>query len=208
MACGWDEEVEKANSVAIEREIYRLGLWLIENAATAVLNANLVRWFHKTVFETIFPDAAGRIRGPWCPHPMTFGPHTGAAYEECEKLFEDLGREYEGYIATLDQVDAKTRLESALNVACAHHAEFINIHPFVDGNGRTGRTCVNYFALRYGLRLVEIPRIQKSDYELALAEYLLRGRRAPLVELWRPVMMPLPTADEADPQQAENHSSK
>lgn len=162
---------------------------LIGNATAVVLDANLVRWFHKTVFATFFREAAGRVRSAWCPYPMTFGPHTGSSYEECEQLFNNLGREYESYIATLDQVDAEARPESALKVACAHHGEFIKIHPFVDGNGRTGRTCVNYFALRYGLRPVEVPRIAKSDYELALTEYLLRSRLAPLVEFWRPFML-------------------
>ena len=40
----------------------------------------------------------------------------------------------------------------AIVEACAWaHAEWVRIHPFANGNGRTARTWVNFLALRYGL---------------------------------------------------------
>ena len=35
--------------------------------------------------------------------------------------------------------------EKALTAAAYFHAKFENIHPFADGNGRTGRLAMNYF---------------------------------------------------------------
>lgn len=190
MACGWDEAVEDANHETIAERLFQLHIWLVANATAVVLTADLVRWFHQTIFGSVFPDAAGRVRGPWCPHPIKFGPHFGTPYESCEETFQHFSNEYADYVRALDSGNDDGRRLAALNVACAHHLEFVKIHPFVDGNGRTGRACVNYFALRYGLSLIETARDKMSDYELAIGEYIARGRRQPLVDLWTPIMMP------------------
>ena len=36
-------------------------------------------------------------------------------------------------------------VQNALTAAAYFHAKFENIHPFADGNGRTGRLAMNYF---------------------------------------------------------------
>lgn len=36
------------------------------------------------------------------------------------------------------------------------HYEFIRIHPFVNGNGRTGRLLMNLIALKFGYRPMEL----------------------------------------------------
>ena len=44
------------------------------------------------------------------------------------------------------------------------HIEYEKIHPFVDGNGRTGRMFMNWERLKAGLDLMIIWEADKSDY--------------------------------------------
>ena len=39
--------------------------------------------------------------------------------------------------------------KDALTAVAYFHAKFENIHPFVDGNGRTGRLAMNYFLIQH-----------------------------------------------------------
>ena len=45
-----------------------------------------------------------------------------------------------------------------------HHIEYEKIHPFVDGNGRTGRMFMNWERLRAGLPLLIIKADERHEY--------------------------------------------
>jgi excisionase family DNA binding protein len=55
-----------------------------------------------------------------------------------------------------------------LVVAALLHGEFIKIHPFVDGNGRTARLLMNFIAIKYGFPPLVIKKEQRFDYYDAL----------------------------------------
>ena len=52
-----------------------------------------------------------------------------------------------------------------------HHIEFERIHPFVGGNGRTGRLLLTYEMILLGLIPVDIRYEERSRYYAALAAY-------------------------------------
>ena len=45
-----------------------------------------------------------------------------------------------------------------------HHVSYEKIHPFVDGNGRTGRMFLNWQRVRAGLPILVIKESEKEDY--------------------------------------------
>lgn len=64
----------------------------------------------------------------------------------------------------------------------AFHAMFENIHPFMDGNGRTGRIIMNHMLVESGYPPIAIKAATKSKYYEALEDWQVRGDFAPLIE--------------------------
>lgn len=61
------------------------------------------------------------------------------------------------------------------------HADFVNIHPFVDGNGRTARLLMNLELLQAGYPVVIIPVEERSAYYENLDAIAVRGDYKPFV---------------------------
>lgn len=45
-----------------------------------------------------------------------------------------------------------------------HHIRYEQIHPFIDGNGRTGRIFINWQRLKAGLPILVIKESEKAKY--------------------------------------------
>ena len=71
--------------------------------------------------------------------------------------------------------------------AAQAHARWVEIHPFVNGNGRTARMWANWILVRYGLpAFVRLrPRPDLSEYEAAGRAALCRGEYEPTVAAFR-----------------------
>ena len=67
--------------------------------------------------------------------------------------------------------------------AAAFHAMFENIHPFRDGNGRTGRIVLNYMLEQAGFAPIAIKAQGRADYLKALEDWQVRDDPKPLLEL-------------------------
>ena len=59
------------------------------------------------------------------------------------------------------------------------HAEFVRIHPFVDGNGRTSRLLMNYQLMINGYLPVSVDKEDRLDYYNALEQYAAHGNLEP-----------------------------
>lgn len=63
------------------------------------------------------------------------------------------------------------------------HAEFVRIHPFIDGNGRTSRLIMNYQLMEDGFLPVSIANENRLDYYNALECYAADKDLNPFTEL-------------------------
>lgn len=70
-----------------------------------------------------------------------------------------------------------------LELAAWTHAEFVRIHPFVDGNGRTSRMLMNYQLMLAGFLPVSIAKEQRLDYYEALEQYATAGDLTAFVDM-------------------------
>lgn len=77
----------------------------------------------------------------------------------------------------LDHVAAGRR--DLLDVLAGTHSQFIEIHPFDDGNGRTGRLITSWQCLRAGVPVVIVP-VSARDLYLEAMSLAAEGRFGPL----------------------------
>lgn len=63
------------------------------------------------------------------------------------------------------------------------HAQFIKIHPFRDGNGRTGRMILNYMLAISGKPLTNIRGEAKEDYYYGISSAIVNNDYEPLVNV-------------------------
>lgn len=84
---------------------------------------------------------------------------------------EEVGAAPEDVSAELSELLEELRgvsPDNALVAAAYFHAKFENIHPFADGNGRTGRLAMNYFLLLHNHPPIIIHQEDRQAYFSAL----------------------------------------
>lgn len=78
---------------------------------------------------------------------------------------------------------AEKSILNGIELAAWTHAEFVRIHPFLDGNGRTSRLLMNYQLLKNGFLPVSVAKEDRLDYYNALDKYAAEGDLQPFIEL-------------------------
>lgn len=127
------------------------------------LNEELIRRLHEVTALDLQPFARG-----------TFRPYGYLARITATR------------VKTADPLEIRDDLQvlvDVLNGSGAHpllkaagfHAMFENIHPFMDGNGRTGRQLLNFMLLKHGYRPVVIKYDAKRDYARGLEAWQVDG---------------------------------
>ena len=71
--------------------------------------------------------------------------------------YSDVPRLIDYWIANLEQ--SKSQKDFKID-----HINYENIHPFIDGNGRTGRIFMNWQRIKVGLPLLVIKESEKQKY--------------------------------------------
>ncbi|MCB6203442.1 Fic family protein [Extibacter muris] len=72
---------------------------------------------------------------------------------------------------------------NAIELAAWTHAEFVRIHPFIDGNGRTSRLLMNYQLMRNGFLPISIAKEDRLSYYNVLEDYAVNQNIEPFVEM-------------------------
>ena len=108
------------------------------------LDEELVRRIHEVTALDLQPFARGTFR----PYGY-LARITATRVKTADPL--DIRDDLQALIDGLDRSDAHPLLKAA-----GFHAMFENIHPFMDGNGRTGRQLLNFILLEHGYHPVAI----------------------------------------------------
>ena len=82
-----------------------------------------------------------------------------------------------------DDLEWKKTALNPIEYAAWTHAEFVRIHPFIDGNGRTSRLLMNYQLIAAGFLPVSIAKENRLDYYNALEAYAVQGELGPFDDL-------------------------
>lgn len=179
------EDILIRNQIRTDHEIREI--YEAKNLASAIeylmdnpekeISVELILKLHKILLTNIRDEIAGRFRSgkEW----VRVGTHIGAnpefvngfMYELVEKYNSDTGEYF------LDKI-------------AYFHAEFENIHPFGDGNGRIGRLLTNEQLDMIDLPPIIIPNKSKFDeYYPALDEYTKTNKIDKLAELFAKLLI-------------------
>ncbi len=131
------------------------------------LDENIVKNLHAMLTENIivggiYRNQEVRISG------AGFTPPVGnEMYIEIKGFYEDLK-----YKNDLNPIE----------LAAWTHAEFVRIHPFIDGNGRTSRLLMNYQLMLRGFLPVSVDKQTRLDYYNVLEQYAVNGNLTPFAD--------------------------
>ena len=131
------------------------------------LDENIVKDIHSILMENILVGGVYRnveVRITGAKHKP---PSPREMYYQIKEFFSN--------------INSKSDL-NPIELAAWTHAEFVKIHPFIDGNGRTSRLIMNYQLLRNEFLPVSINTEDRLEYFNLLEEYAVNGNLAPFVD--------------------------
>lgn len=133
---------------------------LVEHDISSTISENLIKSLHALVIQDINKEIAGQYRKR--DVFITGTDHMPPSSLEVPIKMQELVAWARENYHTLSVVDFS---------AMFHH-KFVHIHPFEDGNGRTGRLLMNIFLMKYGfpMTIIQVNDRQKYYRALALAD--------------------------------------
>ena len=123
------------------------------------LTRELIKKFHYELKSGVFEDRAnGYAIGDYKQRPNMIGMHQTVRPEDVAQEMYLLMDWYDGQAINI-------------SVLAEFHARYESIHPFQDGNGRTGRLILFRECLKNGVVPVVIEDANRNEYLEALKEY-------------------------------------
>ena len=140
--------------------------------------------WHRRLYRGVslpVPYYAGEPRDsdPECPelqgYEVAVGRHRGTPSGQVPGALSGFEAGAQSAVTALDDAipagqlpDSSRELHGVLSLCAVLHGEWVQIHPFANGNGRTARLWANWAALRYGLPPFVIVKPRPRDpYGLA-----------------------------------------
>ena len=128
------------------------------------ITQDFVKELHKTLMQEVYDEAKtarGERPGAYKLHDYVVGKNeTGALPEDVAPEMQEL----------LEEVQSVAS-QHIFTAAAYLHAKLENIHPFADGNGRTGRLLMNYFLLYNNHPPLIVHEQSRTEYYAALTQF-------------------------------------
>lgn len=128
----------------------------IEHSKNFTFSEHLIRELHALIIQDIDKNIAGKYRD--VDVFITGAEHKPPSALEVPFKMREL----------VDWAKTNYKKMNIVEFAAIFHHKFVHIHPFQDGNGRTGRLVMNIFLLNYGFPLVIIQKNNRQQYYKAL----------------------------------------
>jgi Fic family protein len=142
-----------------------------QSEAENPIRAFEIRQIHALIMQSIAREEAGQYR-----RISVQSAGTGYVYP-LPALIEGLMADFVDWLSTSSALHP-------LEFATEAHLRFVSIHPFRDGNGRTGRLLMNLLLLRAGYPIVIVANDQRAAYIEAIVAYQQHDAGVmPLLEL-------------------------
>ena len=137
-----------------------------------LLTQELIKQFHYELKSGVFEDRAnGYTIGDYKQRPNMIGMYQTVRPENVAREMHLL-------------MDWYGNQEVNISVLAEFHARYESIHPFQDGNGRTGRLILFRESLKNGIVPVVIEDANRNEYLEALKKYREEEKLEKLVELF------------------------
>ena len=174
---------------------------IIDGDCKKLPSTKMVREWHRESFDGVapHPDYLGNFRNldkvPRCLQDL-YVHVGGVSGSPPDTVLDDVDKfisEFRDRIKATDETwkalkDVKTifSVDQIVKLAAWAHGEWVRIHPFINGNGRTSRLWVNYVFSRYGFSPIAVRPRPPSPYGPA-AMASMRDRDHTLMEsvLWQ-----------------------
>lgn len=131
------------------------------------LDENTIKDIHALLMENIMVGGIYRNVDVYISGALHTPPTPNEMYRQIKNFYIDL--------------QIKNDLEP-LELAAWTHAEFVRIHPFVDGNGRTSRLIMNYQLIAGGYLPISVPKEDRLKYFECLEKYAVQGDLEPFMD--------------------------
>jgi Fic family protein len=146
---------KKSQIDAIETQRhYDLFMKLISSKKSKNITQDMVLCWHKEIFGQTKIGEAGCIRS----YRVGIVGNDTIEFSSVPEIKPKLKKLFRW----INKYDDK--IMSPVELACIAHYEFVNIHPFGDGNGRISRLLTNYILYKYGYPLLLIKNIDRKRY--------------------------------------------
>jgi len=133
-----------------------------------LLDESIVKEIHAILLENIMVGGIYRNQEVRISGAGHVPPAGNDMYVQIKNFFSD--------------ISVKNDMNS-IELAAWTHAEFVRIHPFIDGNGRTSRLILNYQLMNHGFLPISIAKQDRLSYYYALEEYAVNANLNVFIDL-------------------------
>lgn len=145
------------------------------------ISESRIKEIHRAIMHEDDPEKA-KLIGQWKTHANEIinYQHEKIAFTPPSEVAEKVQQLLNKTNAELDKLFAGKKAQHPLEIAAQFHIDFVTIHPFYDGNGRTCRILTNILLLACGYPAIIIREEQKEAYYRYLADIQVYNGEADL----------------------------